>query len=95
MLRLVDDEPVWSISCLFVARPYRRQGISVHMLEAAAEFAAKQGARIVEGYPTSPYKKDAPAAFLWTGIPSAFKKAGFKEVARRSKTRPIMRRVLK
>ena len=28
VLKPVDSRPVWSISCLFVSRPYRRQGIS-------------------------------------------------------------------
>ena len=92
VLKPVDDQPVWSISCLFVARPYRRQGISVRMLEAATEFAARQGAKIVEGYPTEPRTEKVPDAFVWTGLSSAFLAAGFREVARRSATRPIMRR---
>jgi hypothetical protein len=29
--------------------------------------------------------------FAWTGLASAFQQAGFKEVLRRSETRPIMR----
>ena len=91
VLKPVDDEPVWSISCLFVLKPYRRKGVSVRMLRAAVELAAKQGARIVEGYPTQPWIDTAPDTFLWTGVPSAFEKAGFKEVLRRSRTRPIMR----
>ena len=32
-----------------------------------------------------------PEVFAWTGIRSAFDNAGFKEVARRAETRPIMR----
>jgi hypothetical protein len=32
-----------------------------------------------------------PDPFVYMGLPSAFKAAGFKEVARRSATRPIMR----
>jgi hypothetical protein len=36
-----------------------------------------------------------PDAFAWTGISAAFQSAGFKEVARRSETRPIMRFYLK
>jgi hypothetical protein len=32
-----------------------------------------------------------PDPFLWHGVPSAFKAAGFKEVLRRSPSRPIMR----
>ena len=32
VLQPVDADPVWSISCLFVLKPYRRKGISVSML---------------------------------------------------------------
>jgi len=92
VLKPIDDEPVWSISCLFVLKPYRRKGISVQMLEGAVEFARSRGAGIVEGYPVEPYDARTPDPFIWTGTPSAFRKAGFKEVLRRSKTRPIMRR---
>lgn len=92
VLAPVDDQAVWSISCLFVARPYRRRGISVRLLKAAAAFAREKGAKVVEGYPVEPYSKDMPAVFAWTGMVSAFRKAGFKEILRRSKTRPIMRR---
>jgi GNAT superfamily N-acetyltransferase len=91
VLAPVDDQPVWSISCLFVARPYRRQGVSVRLLKAAAKLAGERGARLVEGYPVVPYTATMPAAFAWTGLVAAFQKAGFKEVLRRSSARPIMR----
>lgn len=91
VLKPVDDRPVWSISCLFVLKPFRRQGLSVQLLRAAVDFAARRGAEIVEGYPTEPTMERTPDPFIWTGVPSAFRKAGFKEVLRRSKTRPIMR----
>jgi GNAT superfamily N-acetyltransferase len=89
-LKPVDDQPVWSVACFFVARPFRRRGVTVELLEAAVEFARKHGARIVEGYPVEPRKPQADV-FVYTGLASAFRKAGFKEVARRSPTRPIMR----
>jgi GNAT superfamily N-acetyltransferase len=92
VLKPVDDKPVWSVSCLFVLKAYRRQGVSVRMLEAAAEFARSNGASIVEGYPVEPSSDHSPDPFIWTGTASAFRKAGFREVARRSATRPIMRR---
>jgi GNAT superfamily N-acetyltransferase len=91
VLKPIDDSPVWSISCLFVARPWRRKGVSVALLRAAVDLAAKQGARVVEGYPVEPTMRRMPDAFAWTGLPAAFRAAGFVEVARRSKTRPIMR----
>ena len=92
VLAPVDDRPVWSVSCLFVAKSHRRQGLSAMILQAAADLAFSRGATIVEGYPTDPGGKDMPAPFVWTGLPSAFVKAGFTEVARRSETRPIMRK---
>ena len=94
ILKPVDGEPVWSVSCLFVARPYRRRGVSTRLLQAAAEYARKRGARIVEGYPVET-KEKAPDVFVWNGLASAFRQAGFHEVARRSKTRPIMRRIVR
>jgi GNAT superfamily N-acetyltransferase len=91
VLKPVDDRPVWSITCLFVKRTFRRRGVSVALLRAAVEFAAKQGAKIVEGYPTTPTMEKTPDPFVFMGVPSAFMAAGFKEVARRTATRPIMR----
>ena len=91
VLKPIDSKPVWSISCLFIKKPYRRKGVSAQLLRAAVDFAAKQGARIVEGYPIEPSMEKMPDPFLWHGIPSSFKAAGFKEVLRRSKSRPIMR----
>jgi GNAT superfamily N-acetyltransferase len=91
MLKPVDSKPVWSVSCLFIKKPYRRKGVSAQLLCAAVEFATKQGAKIVEGYPVEPSMEKMPDPFLWHGVPSSFKAAGFREVERRSKSRPIMR----
>ena len=95
ILKPVDENPVWSVSCLFIKKSYRRQGVSAELLRAAIDFAAKRGAKLVEGYPVEPTMEKMPDPFLWHGVPSAFKAAGFKEVARRSKTRPIMRYEIK
>lgn len=92
VLEPVDDQPVWSVTCLFVSSKHRRRGLSVRMLEGAVAWARKRGARIVEGYPVEPKSDHMPPAFAWWGITSAFDRAGFTEVARRSETRPIMRR---
>jgi GNAT superfamily N-acetyltransferase len=91
ILKPVDEQPVWSVSCLFVRKDYRRQGIASKLLRAAVDFAARQGAKIVEGYPVEPSTANIPDPFLWHGVASAFEAAGFTEVARRSETRPIMR----
>ena len=89
-----DDETVWSVTCLFVARPYRRRGLTAPLLEAAVAHARDRGARVVEGYPVEPRQPTMPPVFAATGIASAFRRAGFTEVLRRSATRPIMRRLV-
>ena len=95
MLRPIDDAPVWSVSCLLVARAYRRRGVSVALLRAAATFAGAHGAQIVEGYPVVPYAERIPDAFAWTGTLAAFLAAGYEEVARGSPSRPIVRCAVK
>jgi GNAT superfamily N-acetyltransferase len=91
VLAQVDEQPVWSVPCFFVAKKFRRQGLTVSLLKAAVKYAQEQGAQIVEGYPIDPKTGRSPDAFVYTGLVSAFVKAGFTEVARRSETRPVMR----
>jgi GNAT superfamily N-acetyltransferase len=86
-----DDQPVWSIVCFFIQRKYRRSGISERLLEGAIAYARTQGVKILEGYPVEPKKGEMPSVFAYTGLASTFHKLGFKEVTRRSDTRPIMR----
>jgi GNAT superfamily N-acetyltransferase len=88
----LDDEPVWSIVCLFIAKGNRGRGLSRKMIEAAVGYAKNRGASIVEAYPVEPKTTPMPAVFAYPGIASAYLAAGFREVARRSETRPIMRR---
>jgi GNAT superfamily N-acetyltransferase len=94
-LKRIDAQPVWSVVCFFVARPYRRHGVAAKLLRAAVEYARRRGVRIVEGYPVEPKKSPMPDAFAWTGLVAAFRQAGFREVHRPSATRAIMRRRLR
>jgi GNAT superfamily N-acetyltransferase len=84
-------KPVWSVTCFFIARPYRRQGLSALLLRSAVEHATAQGAAIVEGYPVEPRRDTMPDVYAWTGLAATFLKVGFVEVARRSDRRPIVR----
>jgi len=92
ILAPVDDEPVWSIVCLFIEKSHRGRGLSTRMIEAAVHYARSEGASIVEAYPVEPKTTPMPAVFAYPGIASAYFAAGFQEVARRSETRPLMRR---
>lgn len=95
ILSPVDQQPVWSVSCFFVAKPFRGRGVTEQLLRSAVKYARSRGARVVEGYPQDLGTGKLPAPFVWTGLLPSFTKAGFKEAARRSPKRPIMRMYLK
>src|SRR5512147_1862035 len=93
-LKRIDDQPVWSITCFFVSKAYRRQGLTENLIEAAIAYAQERGAHIVEAYPLLneitkllPYER-------YMGIQSTFERVGFKEVVRRTDRRPIMRYII-
>jgi GNAT superfamily N-acetyltransferase len=93
VLARVDGEPVWSIVCFFIAREYRRRGMTLRLIGAAADFARRRGARLLEAYPVQgagPGRKTADA-FAYTGFDSAFRAAGFTEAVRRSPHRAVYR----
>lgn len=87
----IDNEAVWSITCFYIAKSYRRKGISLELLKAVINYCKANNVKIIEGYPVEPYGDNIPAAFAWTGMPNAFEKAGFIVAERRSKLKPIMR----
>lgn len=91
ILKAVDEQPVWSITCLFIQKQFRRQGLSKKMIAAAADFARAQGATLLEAYPVEPKQGNMPDVFAWTGIAAPFLQCGFVEVARRSEGRPVLR----
>ena len=83
---------VWSITCFFVARAHRGRGVTVKLIRAATRWARARGARVVEGYPVEPADGAMPAVFAWTGVGSAFRRAGFRTAARPSPRRSLVRR---
>ena len=85
-LKRIDDLPVWSVVCFFVAPNLRRQNLPVKLLQAAARYAFSQGATIVEGYPVEPGK-----SYRFMGSPSTFEKAGFQEAGVAKNGRKIVR----
>lgn len=95
VLKRIDESPVWSVVCFFIAKPHRGKGLTVKLLEAAVNYAREHGGKIVEGYPLEPKKGRLPDPFVYTGLVSTFRKAGFSEALRRSETRPIMRYVVR
>jgi GNAT superfamily N-acetyltransferase len=87
----IDDAKVWSITCFFIAKPYRRLGLSVAMLKGVIDYAREANIKILEAYPTIPTTPTLPDSFLWIGLYKSFERAGFKVVDRTSKNRPMVR----
>jgi GNAT superfamily N-acetyltransferase len=95
-LKRIDDQPVWSIVCFYVARAYRRKGVMSALLRGAVEYARGQGAKIIESYPADMQSPKLTGKRLthcggYMGIASVFKDIGFVEVGRASDTQLIMR----
>jgi GNAT superfamily N-acetyltransferase len=100
ILKRVNDQPVWSITCFFILKEARKQGIMDGLIKAAVEHAKTNGARIVEAYPIDMQSpKLAGQTFSsysgYMGVSSAFRSLGFEEVGQASETQLIMRLTLK
>jgi GNAT superfamily N-acetyltransferase len=91
VLKRVDDQPVWSIVCFYIARQYRRSGLMGFLIQAALDYARANGAEIAEAYPVDSETSRFDPGGTFTGLIDTFHKAGFKEVARRSKRRAVLR----
>ncbi len=84
----VDDRPAWAIVCFFVAEEHRDKGLARALLDAAVSYARQQGVELLEAYP---FDRRVDSMDAHTGRVAMFSDAGFVELHRRVRTRPIMR----
>ena len=96
ILPRLDDAPVWSIVCFYVAKSQRRKGLLTRLIRGAVQYAGEHGATIVEAYPTDMQSHRLTGMRLtgysgYMGIASAFRAAGFVVVKQASETQVIMR----
>jgi GNAT superfamily N-acetyltransferase len=94
VMKPVDDKPVWSIVCFFVDRRARGRGVSQALLEGAVDYARSRGATLLEAYPVDKPGRSHPD-FMFFGAKSLYDRQGFKEIARRKETRPVVRKALR
>ena len=87
----IDDRMVWSIPCFFIDKKFRKQGVSVALLEGVIKYARENGIKIIEAYPTIPTQEKLPDSFAWIGLYTSFERAGFEIADRTSKNRPMVR----
>ncbi len=96
------DPTVWAITCFYIARDVRGQGLMEQLIGAAVDHARAQGASVVEAYPidieAAPLERLEGGLYhtvhAHVGILSAFERQGFAVVERRLAYRPIVRQVL-
>lgn len=81
---------VWSITCFFVRRDHRGDGLTGKLLEAAADYARANGAQVLEAYPVD---ADSPS-YRNMGFRQLYQDHGFTEVGRAGSRRHVMRRAL-
>jgi GNAT superfamily N-acetyltransferase len=87
-LKRVDDVPVWSLSCFYIRKGWRKKGVTSALIAAALDAARRAGAPALESYPLD---ANLTPSTSHTGYLSTFKRAGFKIVTRHVPSRPIMR----
>jgi len=92
VLRRVDGASVWSITCLFVARAHRASGVARQLITAAVEHVRERGGHLVEAYPTEPRGRTLAPVSSYMGTPALFARNGFRQVARPSAAKTVMRR---
>ncbi|HEY8085147.1 MAG TPA: GNAT family N-acetyltransferase [Methylophilaceae bacterium] len=86
-IELGTNETVWSLTCFFIKREFRGQGLIDQLLRSAIEHAARNGATVIEAYPVD---ADSPS-YRFMGFVETFDKAGFEEVGRAGQRRHVMR----
>lgn len=85
-----EGEKIWSITCMYLKRSHRKQGIGHQLIDAAIRFARRRKADILEAYAVAP---DSPS-YRNMGFVPAYEKAGFEPVEKLGTRRTVMRLAL-
>jgi len=87
------DPTIWGVSCFVVRAGHRRRGHFTELLDAAIDWARKNGALAIDACPVETEER-RPASALYHGLAPAFRSRGFVELTRRRPDRPLMRLTL-
>jgi len=93
--RLGAAPPDWRITCFFVDRDRRQEGIGEAALAGALRCIAARGGGTVDGYPIATRKKPYSSSFLWSGVESTFADAGFHALGALGTSKMVMRKVVR
>ena len=90
-LEASTTQSVWSITCFYTARKFRRNGINHFLIQEAIRYASDHRANVIEAYPIRSNKDKVQDASAYTGFLQTFLDLGFSEVADTSHSSPIVR----
>ena len=80
LLGAVDEKPVWVISCFYIFRDYRHQGLMEKLVKAAIDYAKDRKIKRLEAFPIEAKDRISPLS-MYTGKADVFYRLGFKQVA--------------
>ncbi len=86
--------PDWRITCFFVDRDHRKEGVSKAALQGALHIIASKGGGTVDGYPIDTRGKPYSSSFLWGGTHSMFTEFGFRPLGALGSSKWVMRKVV-
>jgi hypothetical protein len=89
-LATVEQLPDYRITCFFIDKGCRRQGMSAIALRGALDLIAQAGGGVVEGYPQDTAGKKITASFLYNGTRTLFEQAGFTFDRPKGKNHTVM-----
>jgi GNAT superfamily N-acetyltransferase len=86
--------PDWRITCFFVDRDYRHEGIASIALEGALNEIARLGGGTVESYPQDIEGQSVSGSFLYNATTSIFERQGFQRTRRLGKNHWVVTKVI-
>jgi GNAT superfamily N-acetyltransferase len=92
--RTTEQLPDYRITCFFVDRDYRREGVAGVALRGALDLIAAAGGGTVEAYPQDTGGKKITASFLYSVTRSLFEQTGFTYLRPKGKNHCVMSRTV-
>jgi GNAT superfamily N-acetyltransferase len=90
----LDALPDWPITCFFVDRQHRRQGVAAAALAGALDEIARLGGGTVESYPEDATDRSPSSSFLHNGTVAMFESQGFTRGRRLGKHHWVVTRIV-
>jgi len=85
-----DQPPDYRLTCFFIDRRYRKQGVAAVALRGALDAIAQAGGGVVEAYPQDTAGQQVTASFLYSATRGLFEQMGFTYLRHQGKNHCVM-----